>query len=155
MSFRFGIHQRLGILAAILLGAGCTGEAGPQDGGDAVVDGFMVLSAKAVDFGLTPGDTLMEQPAARTSAALRQRVDNETRRLDYDAGCTRYFGSDSVTIVFAAKSCTTPRRDLHDFGLALFRQQGDQFVRDTRSFSAVATVCPVDRDARGRPLSPC
>jgi hypothetical protein len=92
MSLRFGMHQRLGTLAVLVLGAGCASGVGQRDG-DAVADGFMVLNAKAVDFGLAPGDTLVERSAAQTSASLRQQVEGKTRRLDYETGCTRYFGS--------------------------------------------------------------
>jgi hypothetical protein len=145
-------HVRRRAVAVILLASGC---ARGEKGGDAAFEGFMVLSAKAGDFGLTPGDTLMERPAGRVPAALREEVEREVHQVDYELGCTRYFSSGSVTVVFAAKSCTNPRRDLHDFGLALFRQEGDRFVRDGRSFSALATVCPIDRDKRGRPLIPC
>jgi hypothetical protein len=162
----FAAHARQCLVSVILLAAGCAAGDGQAD---AASHGFMVLGAGAGAFGLTPGDTLVEQPAARVPAVLRQEIEREARRVDYPRGCTRYFASGPATVVFGARCCTRdPGGDLldrvearfrrcgvHDWGFVLFRQEGDRLVRDPRPFNAMATVCPANRDRWGRSSSRC
>jgi hypothetical protein len=140
----------------MLISAGCSGEDQQADGSGAAFQGFMVLAPRPVDFGLMAGDTLREMPTARAPAALRQLVESDVRGADYEIGCTRYFGSGSVVVVYVAKSCRGDGRNTHDWGVALFRQEGDRFGREPRIFEdAMGTMCPRERDKRGRPLAQC
>ena len=153
------------LVAVVFAGVACAGGERQADGG---FQGFMTLRPSAVNFGLTPGDTFMEVPPARAPEAVREDVEAEVRRIDYEPGCTRYFVSGSATVTFAAKHCdgTPPhvldridalfdRRGTHEWGLVLFRQEGDRIVRDPREFNALMTVCPGNRDRFGTPSGPC
>lgn len=151
------------LVAVIVLAAGCTGGDGRAD---ADFHGFMVLGDRAVKFGLTPGDTLVEQPASRIPAALRREAEHLVRRAEYRVGCTRYWTRGPATVVLVARYCygkslddqivglfDRPRSDAAD--ILLFREEGERFVRDPRSFGGWTTACPLQRDKRGRPSSPC
>ena len=153
MIWSFSVRLRLRLVALIV--AGCAGGDGQGGGGDAVFHGYMVLAPNAVDFGLTPGDTLTELPAARVPAALRQEVERDVGRMDYERGCTRYWASGGVTVVLIERSCTDPPSHSHHGDLSLFRQEGDRFVRHPQEFSAIGPTCPLIRDKRGRPSTPC
>ena len=143
-------------VAVVLIGAGCAGGDGQVERSDAVFQGYMVLDAQAAEFGLAPGDTLMEIQAARAPATLRRQVESDVRGADYELGCTRYFGSELTVVVYVAKSCGPGGRDVHDWGLALFHRENDRFVRDPRVFPhAMRTFCPRSRDKQGRPLTQC
>ena len=137
------------LIAAVL--AACAGG----DGEGVPFHGYMVLRPDAADFGLTPGDTLIERPADSVPRALREEIQREVRRIDYERGCTRYFVSGTFTVVLAQKSCTNPPDQSHNWGFVLFRQEGDGFVRDPRPFEAITTMCPGERDKRGRASSSC
>ena len=151
------------LVAAILIGAGCTGGDGRAD---ADFHGFMVLGDRAVDFGLTPGDTLVEQPAERVPAALREEVERDVRRAEYRVGCTRYWTRGAATVVLIARYCYSDSLDdqivalfdrpsSHAADILLVREDGGRFVHDPRAFNAFSTVCPLERDKRGTPSSPC
>lgn len=156
MKRNFRLHIRWRHAAAFLFVAGCAGGDRDADGSNATLNGFMVPGPRAAEFGLTPGDTLTEQPAGRVPAALRSQTERAVRDADYDLGCTRYFGSGSTVVVYGAKSCGAGTRDAHDWAVALFRQDSDRFVREPRDFeAAMGRVCPRSRDARGRPLVSC
>ena len=110
--------------AALALGQGVGSCARPPSPAPAAEYGYLIVGQGAQSaWGLGPGDSLPEWPAADVPAGVRAEAAVQAHRYEFDASCSRYFGTATVFLTLFRSDCSGRIVDDGE-GIAAISQEG-------------------------------